>query len=185
MTLSRLPAALALVCLAALPAQAQEQPAPAPMAVEQGVWSVTPFLSLTFGGDADSTSLGAGAAAAYSVTDVVAVEAEVSYAFDLAGDDNEIDWTLLGASANLLYHFPLENGMVPYATAGVGVSRASIDAGGDTVSSSEVGFNVGGGIKAPLNDSLAARGDIRYFKSSDAVPDVWRIYGGLTWTLRR
>jgi len=181
----RLPAALALVCLAALPAQAQEQPVPVTTAVEQGVWTVTPFLSLAFGGDSDSTSLGVGGAAAFSFTEVIAVEAELGYAFDLAGDDDAIDWTLLGASANLLYHFPLENGMVPYATAGVGFGRSSVDLLESARSSSEVGFNFGGGIKVPLNETLAARGDVRYFKYSDAVPDIWRIYGGLTWTLRR
>lgn len=183
----RLPAVLALVmACSVLPAQAQMMdPVQSPAPAKAGVWTVTPFLAFTFGGDSDSTSLGVGGAAAYSFTDLIALEGELFYAFDLAGDDADADWTLLGASANLLYHFPLENGMVPYATAGVGFGRSSLDFFDDAVSSSEVGFNLGGGVKIPLTDAMAARGDIRYFKYNDAVPDVWRLYGGLTWTLGR
>ena len=164
-----------------LPAQAQTA-APA----EAGVWTVTPFLSFTFGGDTDSTSLGVGGAVGYSFTGNFALEGEVGYVFDMAGDDDDVDWSLIGGAANLLYQVPLENGITPYAAFGVGFGRASLSsAGADSSSSAEVGFNFGGGVKAPLTDTMAVRADIRYFKYNDAVPDAWRIYGGLVWTMRQ
>lgn len=185
MRLSHLPAACALLLAITVPAAAQTS-----TPVEPGVWSVTPFLSLTFGGDGDSTSLGLGGAAGYDFTDRLGVEAEVAYVFDLAGDTDAADWSLLSGGANLLYHFPLANGMFPYATAGVGFARSSLtielqDSAALEDDSTEIGFNFGGGLKAPLTDTLSARGDIRYFQYNDAAPSGFRIYGGLTWKLRR
>jgi len=91
--------------------------------------------------------------------------------------------------ANLLYHFHLVNGMSPYATAGVGFARSSVsltDIPDEMYdgTSTEIGFNLGGGLKAPLTGRLAARGDIRYFKYNDAAPSGFRVYGGLTWRLK-
>lgn len=183
MKIIRLSAALAVILFLSVPASAQT-----PTPIEAGTWSVTPFLSVTFGGDGDSTSLGVGGAAGYDITDVIGVEGEFGWVFDLVGDSDAADWSLMSVAGNVLYHFPLANGMAPYATAGVGLGRSSlqVDDHADLSDSSvEVGFNFGGGLKAPLTDSLAARGDIRYFKFNDAVPDGWRIYGGLTWKLRR
>lgn len=179
-------AVLALSTALASPAAAQTAPVTDP-----GTWNVTPFLSVTFGGDGDSASLGLGAAGAYDLTTELAVEAELAYVFDLMGNADAADWSLLGVAANVLYHFPLENGMAPYATAGVGFGRSSLRLDGtaptgteSSLTSTEIGFNLGGGLKAPLTDALLARGDIRYFNYNDAVPDGWRVYGGLVWRLR-
>lgn len=179
-------AALALVVVSVVPAaaQASEVPVASPV-VQSGVWSVTPFLSFTFGGDSDTTSLGLGAAAGYDFTGNIGVEGEFAFVFDLAADDEDADWSVASLGANVLYHFPLENGMFPYATAGVGFARSAVTTGDVSHDSVEVGFNVGGGIKAPLTDTFSARGDIRYFKYNDAAPDGFRIYGGLTWKLSR
>lgn len=180
MKLVRLSTAFALVLFLAVPAAAQTA-----SPVEPGVWSVTPFLSFTFGGDADSPSLGFGAATGYDFTEVLGVEAEFGYVFDLAGDDEGADWSTLGVNANALYHFHLANGMAPYATAGVGFVRSSLEIDDLSDDAVEVGFNFGGGLKAPLTDRLLARADIRYFNFTDAAPDGFRVYGGLTWKLRR
>jgi opacity protein-like surface antigen len=185
--LFRLPAALVLfVALSALPAAAQT----AAPAVEAGTWSATPFLSFTFGGNGETSSLGIGGAVGYDLTDLFSVEGELAYVFDLVGDNDDVDWSVLTLGGNVLYHFPLANGMAPYATAGLGFARSSFNvSGGDLATfdddATEFGFNFGGGVKAPLTGTLAARGDIRYFKYIDEGPDGWRIYGGLTWKLRR
>ncbi|HEX6324673.1 MAG TPA: porin family protein [Vicinamibacterales bacterium] len=184
MRLIRLPAALALVMgLSTAPAAAQTT---SPV-VEAGTWSATPFLSFTFGGNGDTTSLGVGGAAAYDLTDLFSVEGELAFVFDLVGDNDDVDWSVLTAGGNVLYHFPLANGMAPYATAGLGFARSSFSAPEPALTddATEFGFNFGGGLKAPLTDTLAARGDIRYFKYIDEGPDGWRVYGGLTWKLRR
>lgn len=176
-----LSAALALIAATAVPSAAQTG---GPV-IEPGTWSATPFLSVTFGGDGDSASLGLGGAAGYDFTERLSAEAEIAYVFDLMGNIDDADWSLLGVGANVLYHFPLENGMAPYATAGLGFGRSSQDFEDDGVTSTEVGFNLGGGIKVPLTDAMSARGDLRYFKFNDAAPDGWRIYGGLMWRLTR
>lgn len=184
MRLFRLTAAPALaLALAAVPAAAQT----APPAVEAGTWSATPFLSFTFGGNGETSSLGVGGAAGYDLTDLFSVEGEVAVVFDLVGDNDDVDWSVLSLGGNVLYHFPLANGMAPYATAGLGLARSSLRAAAPALddATTEVGFNFGGGLKAPLTGTMAARGDIRYFRYIDEGPDGWRVYGGLTWKLRR
>ena len=174
--------ALAMVCLA-LPAQAQIQESPIATPIT-GQWTVTPFLSVTFGGDSDTASLGAGGSVGYFVTPELAIEGEFGWAFDLAADDENADWSLLTGNLNGVYHFPLQVSLLPYVTAGVGFGRSSITFDDTDSSSTEIGFNVGGGAKLPLTDALAARADIRYFRFNDAAPDGFRVYGGLTWRLR-
>lgn len=172
-------AALALLAATALPAAAQ-----APV-TESGTWTVTPFLSLTFGGDGDTTSLGLGGAAGYDFTDLLSVEGELAYVFDLAGDSDATDWSVASLSGNALYHFPLENGWAPYATAGLTIARSNLTIADATADTAEFGVNLGGGIKMGLTDALTARADLRYFKYVDTAPDGFRLYGGLTWRLRR
>ena len=182
----KLTAALALVLLFSVPAAAQtpagEVPVTTPVAA--GAWTVTPFLSFTFGGNGDSSSLGLGGALGYDFTDLLSVEGELAYVFDLIGDDEAADWSVLSLGGNVLYHFPLANGMAPYATAGLGLARSNLRIADINSDTAEVGFNFGGGIKAPLTGKFSARGDIRYFKYIDEGPDGWRIYGGVTWRVR-
>ena len=182
MRLTHLYAALALTASTALAASAQTTSAPA---VEPGAWSVTPFLSLALGGDGDSSSLGVGGAAGYDFTDVLSAEGELAYVFDLAGDSDSADWSVLSLSGNALYHFPLENGMAPYATAGLTLARSNLSIADTTADTAEFGVNVGGGIKMPFTDRLTARADVRYFKYIDTAPDGFRLYGGLMWRLGR
>lgn len=179
MKLTHVAAALALSAATALPAAAQ-----APVS-DPGTWTATPFVSLTFGGDGDSTSLGVGAAVGYDFTGLLSGEGEVAYVFDLAGGTDAVDWSVASLSANALYHFPLENGWAPYATGGLTLARASLTVADTTASTAEFGVNLGGGIKMGLTDTLTARADLRYFKYIDTAPDGFRIYGGLAWRVRR
>ena len=186
MRLSRLPAALALVFSSfaiATPALAQTETAPAASPVSAGTWTVTPFLSLSFGGNGDTTSLGLGGAVGYDFTDLLSAEGELGFVFDLIGDDDTADWSVTSLSGNVLYHFPLENGMVPYATAGLTVARSNRQISDTRADTAEFGMNFGGGIKTPLTDTFSVRGDIRYFKYNDAGPDGFRLYGGVIWRL--
>ncbi len=179
MKFTHLAAALALSAATAVPAAAQ-----APV-TEAGTWTATPFLSLTFGGAGDSTSLGVGGAVGYDVTDLLSVEGELAYVFDLAGDSDVTDWSVTSLSGNALYHFPLENGWAPYATAGLTFARSHLTIADATAATAEFGVNLGGGIKMGLTDTLTARADLRYFKYVDTAPDGFRLYGGLTWRVRR
>lgn len=171
-------AALLLSACTAVPAAAQ-----APV-TESGTWTVTPFLSLSFGGDGDTTSLGLGGAAGYDLTDLLSVEGELGYVFDLAGDSETTDWSVVTLSGNALYHFPLENGWAPYATAGLTLARSNLSIGDTTADTAEFGVNVGGGIKMGLTDALTARADLRYFQYIDTAPDGFRLYGGVVWRIK-
>ena len=176
---THLAAALLLSAATALPAAAQT-----PVS-EPGTWTATPFISLTFGGDGDSSSLGLGGAVGYDLTDLWSVEGELAYVFDLAGDSDATDWSVASLSGNALYHFALENGWAPYATAGLTVARSNLTIADATADTAEFGVNLGGGVKMGLTDALTARADLRYFKYVDTAPDGFRLYGGLTWRLRR
>ena len=171
---------------AAAPVRAQSLPEP-------GTWTVTPFLTGSFGTSDDlGGSLGLGAAVAYDVTPNLAVEGEVGRVFDVAGDEGFVDWSLTNFSANAVYHFDVV-GFTPYATFGLGLERSSVDA--DDLpdeslvllvpSSTEVTYNFGGGVKYRLNATMLVRGDLRRFEANDTAPDHWRLYVGLTFTVGR
>jgi len=70
----------------------------------------------------------------------------------------------------------------PYVAAGIGAGHYSIELrpGGQSFDTTELGFNLGGGLIYPLDDRLAVRGDFRYFKHIDNVPSSWRFAGGVT-----
>ena len=168
----------------AAPSAAQTEtgaPAASTTQVQAGTWTVTPFLSLSFGGNADTSSVGFGGAVGYDFTDLLSFEGELGHIFDLIGDDDFADWTATTFSGNVLYHFELANGASPYATAGVTLARSRREISDIVEDTAKFGFNFGGGIKMRLTDAFSARGDARYFKYNDAGPDGFRLYGGVIW----
>jgi opacity protein-like surface antigen len=160
-------------------------PAAAQSIAEPRTWTVTPFLvtSAGIGNPAPDNSGGIGVAVGYDLTHNLGFEGEVSHLFDIAGDDEDVDWPVTNVSANAVYHFDVKH-VTPYATAGIGFERS--DPGVDNLpglfpnGSSEVTFNLGGGVKYPLNGRWLVRGDLRRFLANDLAPDFWRVYGGLT-----
>lgn len=173
--------------LSFIPSQAGAQ-----AAIEPNTVTVTPFLSTSFGvSDDRSSSLGIGAAVGYDWTRRLGFEFEVGRVFDVAGDDDNVDWALTNISGNVIYHFPAGPRFTPYATAGLGWERSSVDVEDpDPValtipSSSEVAWNFGGGVKYPINERIIARGDLRRFQVNDLAPDHWRLYGGITFWIKR
>jgi opacity protein-like surface antigen len=158
---------------------------------EPNTVTVTPFVSVSFGTSNDlGSSLGIGGAVAYDWTKNLGFEVEVARVFDVAGDDDNLDWSLTNISANVVFHFDVPR-VTPYATAGLGWERSSpsfevVDPAVDPISSStEVAWNIGGGVKVPVGDRVLARGDIRRFQVNDLAPDHWRLYGGLTFWIKR
>jgi opacity protein-like surface antigen len=186
-------AAIGLVTL--IPSTAHAQQA----AVEPNTVTVTPFLSVSFGLSDDpgadlgidlGSSLGIGAGVEYDWTRTLGFEFEVARVFDVAGDTENLDWGLTNFSGNVIYHFDRVPRFTPYATFGLGWERSDLDfdddAGDEDVdSSTEVTFNFGGGVKYPLNNRIVARADLRRFQVNDEAPDHWRLYGGLTFWIKR
>lgn len=153
--------------------------------------TITPFIGVSFGTSGDlGSSLGAGFGIGYDWTRNLGVELELGHVFDVAGDDDNLDWSLTNISANAIYHFDVPR-VTPYATLGIGWERSNPDfevpdpLALTTGSTTEIAWNIGGGVKVPFGERLLARGDIRRFQVNDSAPNHWRLYGGLTFWIKR
>jgi opacity protein-like surface antigen len=165
--------------------------AAAQSATEPNTISVTPFLSSAFGTSGDlGGSLGLGVAVTYDLTTKLGFEGELGHVFDVLGDTAEADLSLTNFSGNAVYNFRLPRA-TPYATFGIGVEKSSLDlknadaAANYIPGSTEVSYNFGGGVKYPVSELFVARADVRRFQSTDLAPDYWRVYGGLSWWIKR
>ena len=136
------------------------------------------------------SSLGIGGAVGYDWTKNLGFEFEVARVFDVAGDDQNLDWSLTNIHANVIYHFDVPR-VTPYGVFGLGWERSNVDIDDPNIlvlvpdSSTEVAWNIGGGVKVPLNSRILARADLRRFQVNDVAPDHWRLYGGLTFWIKR
>jgi opacity protein-like surface antigen len=173
------------VLMALVPAAAVAQSVAEPNTV-----TATPFLSVSFGTSNDlGSSLGIGGAIGYDWTKNLGFEFEVGRVFDVAGDNDNLDWSLTNISGNVVYHFDVPR-VTPYAVFGLGWERSNPELEGadpltDPESSTEVAWNIGGGVKVPFGERVLARADLRRFQVNDLAPDHWRLYGGLTFWIKR
>jgi hypothetical protein len=144
-------------------------------------WLLTPSLGLALDPDADASLTVAGALG-YPLTPTLAVEGELGHAFDLAPGDADVDSSLTTVHGSLLYFFPTDFELTAYAAGGLGVAkfRHDVTEPPDSIDSTELGFNLGGGVTYPVNDRVFVRGDVRVFKHIDDVPTIWRFAGGVT-----
>jgi len=157
---------------------------------QAGTWTATPFIGVTFGtsDDLDST-LAVGVGIGYDLTSNLGFEFEIGHAFDVAGNDDNVDWSITNYSGNVLYHFDLRGPVTPYATFGLGSEHSGVDIDNPDPlvlyvgSSTEIAYNFGGGVKYRTTNRLLARGDLRRFHANDLAPDHWRLYGGLTYEI--
>ncbi len=158
---------------------------------EPNTITVTPFLGGGFGTSQDLGGSGAiGVALGYDVTSNLGVEGEFAHLFDVAGSDANVDSPVQNYSGNVVYHFDMKR-LTPYATFGLGIEHIGRSVKNPDVlalyapPSTEVAYNFGGGVKYPVTQNFLARGDLRRFQSNDLAPDYWRLYGGLTWWIKR
>ena len=165
-----------LMCLAAWPGLASAQ---SPLATD--TWILSPSIGLALNPDADA-SLSAAVAAAYPVTPIIAVEGELGHLFDMASDDANVDSSLTTVHGSLLYFLETGSAILPYLAAGLGVGRFSVEVDQPPFSdgTTEIGFNLGGGVTYPMADNVWLRGDFRYFKHIDEVPSAWRFSAAVT-----
>lgn len=166
-------------------------PASAQSVAEPNTVTVTPFLATSFGvSQGLDSSLGFGGAVGYDLTSALGVEFDFGHVFDVVGRDANLDWSLTTISGNVVYHFTVPR-VTPYATFGIGWERSKpafdVPDPDANVSdpSTEVAWNVGGGVKAELTDRLIGRADLRRFQVNDFAPDHWRLYAGLTFFVKR
>ena len=154
---------------------------------EPNTITATPFLSVSFDASHGAeSSLGIGGAIGYDWTRRLGFEFEVGHVFDVAGDTDNLDWSLTNFSGNVVVHFDAPH-VTPYATAGLGweLSSPGDDDNFGIPSDTEIAWNFGGGVKYPINERLLARADMRRFQVNDLAPDHWRLDGGLTFFIKR
>ena len=110
------------------------------------------------GGTSDFYSnYGVGAKFQYSITDHIRLEP--SFIYFLKKNDIYM-WDL---SANVHYLFPVNDKIVLYPLAGIGM----LGLGGNRFSGSEVAFNMGGGAQYLINEKLSANFEIKYVIRND------------------
>jgi opacity protein-like surface antigen len=187
---------IAAVTIHPATARAQSAPSTQPAQTTQSLaepntLTLTPFLSTSFGTSQDlGGSLGLGVAVGYDLTRNIGFEGEIGHVFDVLGDDANQDVSITNYSANGVYHFDVSR-FTPYATFGLGVEHVSRSVKNPDVlaiyapSGTEVAYNFGGGVKYPVSERFLARADLRRFQSTDLSPDYWRLYGGLTFWVKR
>jgi opacity protein-like surface antigen len=158
---------------------------------EPNTITVTPFLGGAFGTSEDLGASGAiGVALGYDMTSNLGFEGEFAHLFDVAGSDANVDSPVQNYSGNVVYHFGVKR-VTPYATFGLSIEHIGRSVknpdllASNAPPSTEIAYNVGGGVKYPLTQNFLARADLRRFQSNDLAPDYWRLYGGLTWWIKR
>jgi opacity protein-like surface antigen len=153
-------------------------------AAAQG-WFVTPFIGGNFGRDANFNQLDAdidedfsrrldfGAAAGWNPG---IVGFEVDFGFSPKFFENSIgflgfennDSNLTTLMGNVLVSMPPGTVLRPYMSAGFGWIRSHVGTELVDFTANDWGVDVGGGVNGHFTDSLALRGDLRYFRSLEA-----------------
>ncbi len=154
----RIVALLAFGLLAATPSTARAD------------WLLTPFLGVSFGGDAEGQRVTYGGSIAYMGARVVGFEIDFSHAPEFLDDVLFPESNLTSLMGNVIVGVPIggNNASVrPYVVGGGGLLRTSVSDAEDffDIDNSSFGINVGGGVMVFVNDNVGIRGDIRYLRS--------------------
>jgi opacity protein-like surface antigen len=143
-----------------------------------------PFIGWNFGGDAgsefsdavDSSRLSWGASLAWMGAGVIGVEGDFAYSPDFFGKTDLGDSSVWTAFGNVLVGVPFGGqrgfGIRPYGLAGIGLVRAEGDAfelAGEEFNENKVGWDFGGGVMLFFGTHAGIRGDIRYFRTFEAL----------------
>ncbi len=146
---------------------------------------VTPFVGATFGGDAPSSEPAYGLAVGGMAFGIFGLEGEFGYMPNFFNQGTLVTSShVMTLMANVLAGAPV-GPIRPYATIGAGMIRQQRDLSVpgllSNVSSSDFGFNAGGGARFILTNHVGFRGDVRYLKvQKSGGLGFWRAYGGLT-----
>ena len=179
--------ALMLIALTAAPARAD--------------WLFTPYLGVTFGGDAEGQHITYGGSIGWMGAGVIGFEVDGAFAPDVFDSDDGVDLAISESNAttlmaNLILGVPIggERGVRPYVTGGAGLMRTSVSDVDDffDVDDNSFGVNVGAGVMGFVRDNFGIRGDLRYFRGLQDADfgddfdldlgsfDFWRATFGVT-----
>ena len=142
-----------------------------------------PFVGWNFGGDSgtefgdavDTNRLNWGVSLGWMGGGVIGVEGEFSYSPDFFGETDTGSSSLWTAMGNVLVGVPFGGqtgfGIRPYGAAGIGAVKPNGDAFSTALSftDTKVGWNFGGGVMMFFGTHVGIRGDLRYFRTFDAI----------------
>ena len=143
-----------------------------------------PFIGWNFGGDAgsdfgdavDSSSLTYGASLAWMGGGVIGVEGDFGWSPDFFGKTDLGDSSVFTGFGNVLLGVPFGGqkgfGIRPYGLVGIGVVHANGEAfevAGEDLNENKVGWDFGGGVLLFFGTHAGIRGDIRYFRTFEAL----------------
>lgn len=118
--------------------------------------------NLVLGSGDSFTNYGIGAKFQYNVTNPLRLEGSFTY---FLKKDNLTMWDL---SANAHWLFPVAGKITVYPLAGLGILNYGSSYGGYSASSSDIAFNLGGGIDYKLTDKLVLNAELKY-----KISDQW------------
>jgi hypothetical protein len=141
-----------------------------------------PFIGWNFGGDSgaefgdsvDAKRFNWGASIAWMGAGVIGVEADFGYSPDFFGKTDLGGSSVFTAMGNLLVGVPFGGqqgfGIRPYGLVGIGVMHPNGDAFGTRFDDeNKVSWDFGGGVMLFFGTHAGIRGDIRYFRTFDAL----------------
>jgi opacity protein-like surface antigen len=138
---------------------------------------VSPFIGFDYGGDSGCptasdcenkhSNLGVSGG---KLGAIAGAEVEFAYARDFFGDTPGVDSSVLTLMTNGIVG-PRIGIIRPFVLFGVGLikSHVELDAGSLLDSSSDFGWNIGGGVMLMFGEHVGVRGDIRKFKSFQSI----------------
>jgi hypothetical protein len=175
------------VCLLCGPSGAVAQ-----VSVAQFTGLLTGHIGAARGGDVHGAATTGGMSMA--VIDLSGLGAELDIAHTGAFDpDFFSESSVTSVMLNFIALYPHE-AIRPFVNVGVGALhiRTASQPGESAVGRTEAGWNAGGGLHFGFNDTLAIRGDVRYFRLFDRPEDFvlrdtgffdyWRTSIGVTFT---
>jgi opacity protein-like surface antigen len=136
---------------------------------------VNPFIGYNFSGDAgcpeildcEDKALNWGVALG-AVGAIVGGEIEFGYSPDFFGETSTTETNVLTIMGNFLLA-PRFGPIQPYGLAGLGMIRSSVDGVVTSEDESDFGYDVGGGLMVFFGSHFGIRGDVRYFRSFNAL----------------
>lgn len=143
-----------------------------------------PYIGWNFGGDAgsdfsdavDSSRLNWGASLAWMGAGVIGVEGDLGYSPDFFGKTDIGGSNVFTAFGNVMLGIPFGGqkgfGVRPYGVAGIGVIHAegaAFETAGVDLNENKVGWDFGGGVLMFFTSHVGIRGDIRYFRTFEAL----------------
>jgi opacity protein-like surface antigen len=145
---------------------------------------IVPFAGVNFGGNAgkedfgdaaDAERFNFGVSLGWMGGGVFGFEADFAYSPDFYGETDLGGSGVTSFMGNLLVGVPFGGqqgfGIRPFGLVGIGVLRSDLEGFDDVIGfdNNEVAWNFGGGLMFFFSSHVGIRGDVRYFRTFDAI----------------